>query len=81
MIKVWFIAINSGMHGSPSTIMEKEYESSKDIVHLPKVGEEITVQYGEVIEQSSMFVVEKIQKDFFTESDDITIYIKNIESL
>ncbi|WP_072680577.1 hypothetical protein [Arcobacter sp. LA11] len=79
MIKVCFLATNSGSHGSPNTIMEKEYESSKDILHLPKVGDEIILQYGEIREQSSTFKVEKIQKEFLIDYDDITIYVKNIE--
>jgi hypothetical protein len=79
MVKTTFTAINTARHGTPGTIWEKDFESSKDISHLPKVDEEIIVQFGEIPEQSSTFKVEKISKEFYLDYECITYYMKNIE--
>ena len=79
MIKIIFTAINTGLHGSPKVIMQKEYQNFIDINYLPKVEEEIAIQYGTQIEQSATFKVKNITKNFALNSDEITIFVENIE--
>jgi len=79
MIEVTFSAINSGSHGSPGTILKRVYENASQITHLPIIGENIVIQFGEIKEQSSTFKVEQINKSFWGENDVIDFCVKNVE--
>ncbi|EGQ8527990.1 hypothetical protein D5E87_26210 [Vibrio parahaemolyticus] len=79
MIKVTFSAVNSGNHGAPADLLEKTYSDATSLTHLPSEGEEIIIQWGEVLEQSSTFVVEKVSKSFWNDSDHVQIWVKDIE--
>lgn len=60
MIEVTFAARKSGTHGTPGTLQTRTYEDAKSITHLPQVGDEIIIQFGEVGEQNATFKVENI---------------------
>jgi hypothetical protein len=79
MIEVTFSAINSGKHGSPGTILKRIYENASQIAHLPIIGENIIIQFGEIVEQSSTFKVEQISKSFWGQRDVIDIIVRNVE--
>jgi hypothetical protein len=79
MIKVSFDAVNSGSHGTPGTLMERTYDDVKSMTHFPTVGDEVIIQWGTELAQSSTFVVEKIDSAFWKDSDHVTVWVKNIE--
>lgn len=76
-IKVDFVAINQGNHGAPGTVLSRVYDSVNNVLHLPKEGDELIIQFGEDKAQSGSYIVKKITREFWKDSDALTYWVES----